>query len=168
MAVLSFTSCVIDVTIIILCLPFPSLPPSSLSTKQQEPDRRDRKAVRLTSHLTCRISLMYKPSGCELSNMWRCSWFQHRARACATSVRLREAAAHPRLLLLMTPRFHDLPPLLPPAPVTLLSCSLHARPCVPAVALYYWLFKAPHCKITNVFFIFYGFLFLCIIYVKIS
>ena len=55
MAVLSFTNCVIDVTIIILCPPFPSLPPSSLSAKHQEPERRDRKAVRLTSPFTCRM-----------------------------------------------------------------------------------------------------------------
>ena len=61
MAVLSFTNCVTDVTIIILCPPFPSLPPSLLSAKHQEPERRDRKAVRLTSPFTCRMTYNLLP-----------------------------------------------------------------------------------------------------------
>ena len=47
---------------------------------------------------------------------------------------------------------HPLPPPLPP-PVTLLACSLHASPCVPAVDWTTLLFKVVYCKIANGLFI---------------
>ena len=157
MAVLSFTNCVIDVTIIILCPPFPSLPPSSLSAKPQEQERRDRKTVRLTSPIIagCISSLIYKLSGCEPSNMWTCSWFQNWARTCAISIRREWSCTHSHLLSLMTPssmssHLHSLLHQLLFSPVPSILP-------LPLCQLLHWatvLFKALHCKIKNVFFIF--------------
>ena len=66
-----------------------------------------------------------------------------------------------RLLLLMTLQLYHLPPPVPP-PITLLTCSLNANSCVPAVVLYYYTFQGSQVK--HVFFIFVGFL--CIICVE--
>ena len=169
MAVLSFTNCAIDVTIIILCPPFPSLPPSSLSAKHQEPERRDRKAVRLTSRLTCR---MHQLSYIQAFQLWT---FKHvsmqlvpaRGQNLCHQCQGWVTAAHPRLLSLTTlgsmcshphlllnqSLFSPVPSMPAPACWLLHGLLYFSRPCTVKL------------KMFSLFFV--VFCFLCIICVKI-
>ena len=118
---------------VIHCLPFEATFPACRITAWE-------KHQRLLDLHTLK-SPTSEPSSCKLSKMWTCIWFQQGTRTCAINVRREWNGTLPipaSLLLLTILQLYHLPRLLSLTPP---ACSFDARPCMPAVVLYYCTFQ---------------------------